>query len=140
MHVDFCCIFDRAKSLRVPETVPFRLTQNVVAAMGVLGADGSFRRVCEVVMGTLRAKKAKLLSVLRPFLYDPLLEWKHDASKGSSEMTAKLVLREIESRLDGVSEDRTTVTSPECTVRRLIVEATSVRNLATMYRGWQPFM
>jgi serine/threonine-protein kinase ATR len=137
-HVDFNCIFDKAKTLQVPETVPFRLTQNVMDAMGVLKADGSFRNICELVMRALRSKRQKLISVLRPFLCDPLLEWKGEANR--AEFTAKLTLKEIERRLDGFSEDRTTITSPECAVRTLITRATDTTNLAMNYRGWQAYL
>jgi serine/threonine-protein kinase ATR len=139
-HVDFNCIFDRAKTLPVPETVPFRLTQNVVDAMGVLREEGSFKSVCKLVMATLRGKRQRLVSVLRPFLYDPLLEWKKETNKAAIEHTAKLTLKEVERRLDGFSEDRTTITSPECTVTTLIAQATNPKNLAMLFRGWQAFI
>jgi serine/threonine-protein kinase ATR len=42
LHVDFSCLFDRAKGLGVPETVPFRLTRNVADGMGVLKTHGAF--------------------------------------------------------------------------------------------------
>jgi serine/threonine-protein kinase ATR len=114
------------------------LTQNTVDAMGVLQADGSFRNICQLVMGILRGKRQKLISVLRPFLYDPLLEWKDDLNRG--EFTANQTLKEVERRLDGVSEDGTTITSPECTVRTLIERATDPANLAMNYRGWQAWI
>jgi hypothetical protein len=31
MHVDFGCLFDKGLTLEVPEMVPLRLTQNIVA-------------------------------------------------------------------------------------------------------------
>lgn len=30
LHVDYSCVFDKAKEFDVPEVVPFRLTQNLV--------------------------------------------------------------------------------------------------------------
>ena len=140
VHVDFNCIFDRAKTLQVPENVPFRMTQNIVDGMGVLKTNGAFARTCELVTETLRAKKQKLVSVLRPFLYDPLLEWKKGGNRTAIETTAKLTLKEIESRLEGFSEDRSTINSPECTVRNLIEQATDTRNLALLFHGWQAFI
>ena len=140
VHVDFNCIFDRAKTLQVPENVPFRMTQNIVDGMGVLKTNGTFARTCELVTETLRAKKQKLVSVLRPFLYDPLLEWKKGGNRTAIETTAKMTLKEIESRLEGFSEDRSTINSPECTVRNLIEQATDTRNLALLFHGWQAFI
>ena len=45
IHVDLNMLFDKGHQLRVPETVPFRLTQNMVQAMGPTGTEGPFRYV-----------------------------------------------------------------------------------------------
>lgn len=34
VHVDYNVCFEKGKSLRVPETVPFRLTGNIIHALG----------------------------------------------------------------------------------------------------------
>ncbi|KAF3199899.1 serine/threonine-protein kinase M1 [Orbilia oligospora] len=43
-HVDFNCLFDKGLTFEKPERVPFRLTQNMVDAMGLTGYEGPFRR------------------------------------------------------------------------------------------------
>jgi serine/threonine-protein kinase ATR len=54
VHVDFDCLFDKGLKLARPEVVPFRLTANMVDAMGSVGYEGAFRGgLCEV-MGVLR--------------------------------------------------------------------------------------
>lgn len=138
VHVDFNCLFDRAKTLQIPECVPFRLTQNIVDGMGILGTDGTFSESCKLVVEILRAKKQKLMSVLQTFVHDPLLEWKK-GSRASTEMTARLTLKEVERRLAGFSEDRTSIHSPECQVKELIKQATDNNRLALMFLGWQPY-
>jgi serine/threonine-protein kinase ATR len=75
VHVDFDCLFDKGLSLLRPEIVPFRLTPNMVDAMGLTGVEGTFRRTMEVTMGLLRDNKDTLLSVLEPFLRDPTVAW-----------------------------------------------------------------
>ena len=40
--------------LNRPEIVPFRLTPNMVDAMGLTGIEGTYRRSTEVCMGLLR--------------------------------------------------------------------------------------
>lgn len=75
-------IYTKGETFQTPERVPFRLTQNMVEAMGPLGIEGVFRRSCEITMNLFRQHKDIFLSVLRPFLFDPLVEWK-DASGGS---------------------------------------------------------
>merc|ERR1719502_764657 len=77
VQVDFDCLFGKGMLLDKPETVPFRLTQNCVAAMGVTGVEGVFRNCCELVMEVLRDRENQqtLLSVLHVFIADPLIEW-----------------------------------------------------------------
>lgn len=109
VHVDFSCLFNKGKSFRValfcgyiltvlynvtglsfewPEQVPFRLTHNMIEAMGSTGVEGSFRKCCEVTLRVLRKEIDTLLSVLKPFVHDPLVEWskKSAASKGRTDL------------------------------------------------------
>jgi serine/threonine-protein kinase ATR len=75
VHVDFDCIFDKGLRLRQPEVVPFRLTANMLDGMGLCGYEGVFRRSSEVCLSVLRAERDTMLSVLEPFVHDPLVEW-----------------------------------------------------------------
>ncbi|KAJ3256336.1 Serine/threonine-protein kinase smg1 [Boothiomyces macroporosus] len=75
VHVDFNVCFEKGKRLRVPETVPFRLTQNIVSAFGPTGIEGSFRIACQEVLKTLRKNQEILLTLLEAFIYDPLVDW-----------------------------------------------------------------
>lgn len=75
VHVDFDCLFDKGLSLARPEIVPFRLTPNLVDAMGLTGVEGTFRRTMEVVMTLLRDNKETLLGVIEPFIRDPTVAW-----------------------------------------------------------------
>lgn len=47
----------QGKSLRVPEKVPFRMTQNIETALGVTGVEGVFRLSCEQVMRFLHTSQ-----------------------------------------------------------------------------------
>jgi serine/threonine-protein kinase ATR len=76
IHVDFNCLFNKGETLGVPEIVPFRLTHNMVEAMGPIGYEGIYRKVCEVSLGVLRENRESLLTILKTFIYDPLVEWK----------------------------------------------------------------
>jgi serine/threonine-protein kinase ATR len=75
VHVDFDCIFDKGLTLARPEIIPFRLTQNMVDAMGICGVEGGFRRTLELTLQLLREHRELLLSVLEPFLRDPTVAW-----------------------------------------------------------------
>lgn len=107
IHVDFNCLFNRGDMFEFPELVPFRLTHNMVHAMGPLGAEGMFRKCCEITLKVLQQQMPILMSVLKPFVYDPLVEW----SKKSSSNTTKTErtdtqavnnMRRIEERLKGL--------------------------------------
>ena len=77
VHIDYNVCFEKGLKLAIPETVPFRLTQNFVHGCGVYGG---FRVACEEVMGVLRKNKEHLLTLLETFVYDPLIDWKSDLS------------------------------------------------------------
>ncbi|KAE9417311.1 hypothetical protein Angca_002712 [Angiostrongylus cantonensis] len=75
VHIDYNICFDKGKHLRVPETVPFRLTQNILHALGPTQVEGVFRESCSQVLSTLREGREVLLTVLDAFVYDPLVDW-----------------------------------------------------------------
>jgi serine/threonine-protein kinase ATR len=76
VHVDFDCILDKGLYLPKPEVVPFRLTQNIIDVLGPTGTDGLFAQSLGVAMQTLRKNRDTLLSVLEPFVKDPVINWK----------------------------------------------------------------
>ncbi|KAH7680461.1 Phosphatidylinositol 3- and 4-kinase family protein [Aphelenchoides avenae] len=79
IHVDYNVSFEKGKNLRVPETVPFRLTGNIAHACGPTAVEGTFRQSCERVISLLRSDKEVLLQMLEAFIYDPLVDWSaHD--------------------------------------------------------------
>ncbi|CAN8011643.1 unnamed protein product, partial [Ixodes pacificus] len=82
VHVDFNCLFNKGETFDWPERVPFRLTHNMIDAMGPLGYEGIFRKACEVTLRIMRNETDALMSVLKPFVHDPLVEWSK-APKGS---------------------------------------------------------
>lgn len=79
--MDFNCLFDKGLTFDKPEKVPFRLTQNMIDAMGLSGYEGVFRKVCELTLHVLRSNRETLMSVLETFIYDPLVEWTKDGKK-----------------------------------------------------------
>lgn len=75
LHIDYNVCFDKGRRLKVPEIVPFRLTQTIEAALGLTGVEGTFRSNCEAVMRILRKNKDIILMLLEVFIWDPLVEW-----------------------------------------------------------------
>lgn len=41
VHIDYNVCFEKGKTLRVPEKVPFRMTQNIKTALGITGVEVS---------------------------------------------------------------------------------------------------
>ena len=67
--------FEQGKSLPTPETVPFRLTRDLVDGMGLAGVEGVFRRCCEkttVLMRTYHEELRTILEVWRYFIFNSL--------------------------------------------------------------------
>ncbi|XP_066595255.1 serine/threonine-protein kinase SMG1 isoform X2 [Prorops nasuta] len=76
VHIDYNVCFEKGKTLRVPEKVPFRLTQNIKTALGVTGIEGIFRLACEHTLRVMRRGRETLLTLLEAFVYDPLVDWR----------------------------------------------------------------
>ncbi|GAV08904.1 ATR [Ramazzottius varieornatus] len=146
LHVDFSCLFNNGERLEVPERVPFRLTHNIVDAMGPLGVEGFFRTACELTLKVIREQKNTMLGVLKTFVHDPLVDWQGKGTKSESgEMVNELAvanLLKIEQRItgqiSGVSDS--VALSVQGEVNYLIREATTERNLSRMYVGWAPYL
>lgn len=75
LHIDYNVCFDKGQRLKIPEIVPFRLTQTIEAALGLTGIEGAFRANCEAVLGVLKRNKDIILMLLEVFVWDPLVEW-----------------------------------------------------------------
>ena len=151
VHVDFNCLFNKGVTFDYPEIVPFRLTHNMVEAMGPLGVEGIFRRSCEVTLRVMRDQMDPLMSVLKTFIYDPLVEWSKPPKGRSSAATesgeirnekAQTHVNNIEDRLRGIlkNKQRGLPLSVEGHVSHLIKEATDENNLCQMYIGWAAYM
>lgn len=61
LHIDYNVCFEKGKTLRVPEKVPFRMTANLNEALGVTGIEVSFcefsllrRRVLSMITYQIR--------------------------------------------------------------------------------------
>lgn len=93
-----------------PEVVPFRLTANMIDAFGPVGADGIYTSSLRDAMRTLRSNRDTLLSVLEPFVKDPVIDWKRSRTqqKSATEQQerqtreAKRSIKVIDERLQGV--------------------------------------
>jgi serine/threonine-protein kinase ATR len=153
----FCsdCLFGKGLTLEKPERVPFRLTPNMVDALGICGVEGLFSSSAEVAMQVMRSNEQTMMSVLHTFIYDPLVEWKNTTPGGITSPLAMpagtgvgvmfhpnavKILDEIEMKLRGQVAKESLPLNVHGQVAQLIKEATSPANLAQMYIGWMAWL
>jgi serine/threonine-protein kinase ATR len=151
LHVDFNCLFDKGKTFQEPERVPFRLTHNMVAAMGSHGYEGPFRACSELTLGILRQQEETLMTILEAFIYDPTLDLQKVKKTGGGQavkppapgeirLEPRSVVESIRRKVKGLLPNESIPLSVEGHVEELIKEAVSPANLSRMYIGWCPFL
>lgn len=142
----------------------------MVDAFGPVGADGIYTDSLKTSMSVLRDNRDTLLSVLEPFLKDPIIDWKKSKGRQGNSDTgvrdtkqARRSMKVIDERLRGIynlrnpnfkkiqrtdqvdvdhDEDMTHMIplSVEGQVQKMISEATSHENLVQLYIGWMPWI
>lgn len=141
-HVDFNCLFDKGLTFAQPERVPFRLTHNMVSAMGIYGYEGPFRQCSELTLRILRQQEETLMTILEAFIYDPTLDLQRDKKKKSDvvKLNPTSVVESIRRKVRGLLPDESIPLGVEGQVEELIKQAVDPRNLTAMYIGWCPFL
>lgn len=157
IHIDFGVAFDQGQALPIPETVPFRLTRDIVDGMGVTGVNGMFSKNCEHVLNVLRSNTQYISGILDVLKYDPLYTWtmsplrkkklkqiyfnNDESDKGFDEFIKTDTGSEANAAIETVKRKLGAQgLSNEAVVRELIHEAVDPRNLALIFMGWSPFL
>ena len=138
-------------------------------AFGPTGSDGMFSSGMETSLEILRENRDTLLSVLEPFIKDPVIDWRRHRTQqnANSEGEAKRSIHVIKERLSGicklrnpnyrklrniiprdilsrVAEDNMMKEilplSVEGQVQKLCTEASKNENLVQLYVGWMPWI
>ncbi|KAM4796105.1 serine-protein kinase ATM [Rhinophrynus dorsalis] len=168
VHIDLGVAFEQGKILPTPETVPFRLTRDIVDGMGITGVEGVFRRCCEKTMEVMRSSQEALLTIVEVLLYDPLFDWTMNPLKAlylqqdeadlnatlggddpecnrntcsdsqSFNKVAERVLLRLQEKLKGVEEGM--VLNVGGQVNLLIQQAMDPKNLSRLFPGWKPWV
>ena len=150
IHIDLGVAFDQGKKLPIPETVPFRLTRDIVDGFGISGVEGIFRKSCEHTFRVMQLHSDHILVILDVLRWDPLYTWsispirrKHlqqEADVGNIKLQPLDDVSEAGKAISTVGEKLSgRGLSVEATVQTLINEATNDENLALIYCGWCPF-
>jgi ataxia telangiectasia mutated family protein len=159
VHIDLGVAFEAGRILPVPEVVPFRLTPDIVSAMGYTKTEGIFRRCCEFTLDALREERESIMTLLNVLRYDPLVNWT------VSPLKAKRMQNNLEANEDDedpavfakgkgesdedegqagralmvVERKLNKMLSTAATVNQLIQQASDEANLAVLYPGWAPW-
>uniref|UniRef100_A0A3B3UHQ1 Serine-protein kinase ATM n=1 Tax=Poecilia latipinna TaxID=48699 RepID=A0A3B3UHQ1_9TELE len=169
VHIDLVA-FEQGKILPTPETVPFRLSRDVVDGMGITGVEGVFR-CCEKTMEVMRSSQEALLTIVEVLLYDPLFDWtmnplkafylQHDEQqelnatlsstmggedldnhRKSDSQSFNKVAERVLLRLQEKLKgvEEGTVLSVGGQVNLLIQQAMDPKNLSRLFPGWQAWV
>lgn len=169
VHIDLGIAFEQGKHLRVPETVPFRMTADIVDGMGSSGTTGVFQRCAEETLRVLRDGSDVIMTVLEVFKHDPLHSWTLSDRKLqnvqrsdrqatmdnqpvndlahqafgfgiSIDMTSGTAEEAADRALSSVARKLDKSLSVEYTINQLIADATDPYNLARIFCGWGPHL
>lgn len=158
VQIDLGIAFDGGKLLPIPETVPFRLSRDMVDGFGVAKTEGVFRRCCEQTLRVLRENKSLIMTIIDVLKHDPLQSWIVSKQEKKIKQGARENVEESGSEDEESADESPTDTpeqasralasvekklssdlSVETTVNQLILEATSVENLGSIYFGWAAY-
>lgn len=157
IHIDLGIAFEMGRVLPIPETVPFRLTRDIIDGMGINKTEGIFRRCCEFTLEALRKESSSIMAILDVLRYDPLYSWSispvrlarlqnaQSATAPLSEMNAqgKTTINdagEAERALSTTAKKLSKTLSVAATVNDLINQATDEKLLAALYSGWGAYV
>lgn len=169
VHIDFGIVFEQGKFLPTPETVPFRLTRDIVDGMGPFGTEGTFSIAAEATARVLRENSGSLLTILSAVVSDPLFKWalnpikarqiqQRDESEGHHEVyrgndkeenvpaesaneAADRAIAKISEKLQGYEEGTSGESqSVKGQVQLLINSARDPDNLSSIFPGWSPWL
>lgn len=144
IHIDLGVSFDQGKRLPIPETVPFRLTRDIVDGFGITGVEGCFIKSSEHVMRILRLETERIMDILNILKYDPLYSWTlSPIRKQKLQEQGDMINNQDIEATDAIEGVRKKLISSnlsiEATVRELTQEAMDPDRLALIYMGWSPF-
>lgn len=136
------------------ETVPFRLTRNMVAFMGVHGLEGVLVAALVAAGQALQATHSSLPSLLALFLRDDILAFaaRRSGARSIAALAQNFKTAQLETCVDhnvsaagervaqlGPGPGVTAAGNPQTGARALVEAATSPANLCRMEPTWQPW-
>ena len=121
-------MFEQGKLLAVPETVPFRLTPDIVDGLGVNGTTGLFLKSIQACLEVLKRHNEMILFLVERIRYDPPRKL-FVSEAGGNELIRHAIL--------SVKTKLTSSLSAQRQAKKLIKDATDAEKLAQMFPGFQ---
>lgn len=154
IHVDFDCLFDKAKGFAYPEQVSFRLTRNVIDGFGVVGVEGVFRKSAECTLDVLKQNEQTLMQSISSFVHDPLIERTNTqdrTGRGNARIQNRMIAYRLRSCVPSLefnqedpgkspNIDPSKKFSTIGQVEQLIQQCSNKKLLSKMFVGWMPFI
>ena len=170
IHIDLGVAFEQGKILPTPETVPFRLSRDIIDGFGPSGVEGTFRITCETTLNVMRANKDGIMTILEVLIFDPLYNWSLTPAKAYRLQYGKDADPATKAKWEqehengpslGVNNSRNNKMaervllrvmqklngmedgynlSTEGQVNLLIQQATDTSRLCSLFAGWQPYI
>ena len=131
IHIDYTICFEKGQRLKVPELVPFRLTNLLMNALGITGVEGQFKTTFDSSLQVLQQEKELFLSLLQAVVFDPVSHWRQETNRQDENLYGLKVLERMKEKL--ANFDATTS-------QTLIQSATDGHILSRMYEGWTPWI
>jgi serine/threonine-protein kinase ATR len=148
IHIDYNMLFEQGTMLKIKERVPFRLTHNMVDAMGIGGTEGLFKETCMITLETLRANHDLLMNLVETFIQEPLIQF-NPQWRVSETVHRKLkgyeVVQPVREQTDPLKkvpvvenfgDNQHNYVSVRTQIEKLIELATDEERLAHMYPPW----
>lgn len=159
MNIDFNDVFEiTQKRDAMPEMVPFRLTRNLVAALGPSGPNGCFLNYLMETLAVMRENKDKIMKILKVFVDSPIQKnnsynidslIRHEIEVNDIREFARESLIRINKKLNGTdvyiiySKDEDLDDVEKMSVhehaKKLIEFATNENNYCLHYTEWEPW-
>lgn len=159
--IDFGYSFEIGRLLLTPETVPFRLTREIISAMGVTGYNGQFRHSAETTLKVMKDNQSLIMALLEVLIHDPLYMWELTEDKlkryerdevlnEDIELTqpyqtgnfegrnarAESALARVLTKLNCRVDDSMVEVSVKGVVSTLVQQATCEHRLSKMFHDW----
>ncbi|ODM98683.1 Serine/threonine-protein kinase SMG1 [Orchesella cincta] len=137
IHVDFTIIFGKGTTLRVPEKVPFRLTQNVASVLQFPGPSGVFSVLMQKVLTSIKDHRETAIHLIRNIAF--CQQYDEDAPVDLTKILLSEVNSAVQLFLCRLHQDLSVLHSIRCDVEEIkdSNNGDPVRKLSRKMNRWR---